>query len=480
MRGDGLPSRGLGNRVLAFRGFGPMPADCIDSTCACLGSYHLSSCCPSSGLEVGVQETRGPEVHQGKSCSGRGCRDGKATARALGLVMVMVVMWAAAPGQSWAQSFGRGFGPPMPSPAESEEFDQPDPLTSTVMQWWQRLARGGRDPSEQRARQIFAQADQLFLQKRYGEALRQYRSAAAWWPDSPLEEDALLMIAECYFFQDDYRSAYEAYDRLLQKYEHTRHLDRVMQRLFSIAQYWLQLHRSNPRPVLLPSFDRRRPMFDTEGHALKALEQIWLKDPTGPLADAAVFLVANTHFAARRWKQADQYYTQLRQDYPNSRYLLWAYVLGLQAKLQTYQGPGYDDTPLKEAEKLAQILLTQFRGELGEQWSRVAQTQARIQNLKAQRDYEMAEYYARGGYYKAARYYYHQVLRRFPQTRYAQLAQRRLEQYSGRPDEPPQRFEWLARLFPEDKSGPQPLVPSPGAAGSGGTVARSPARRTPK
>ncbi len=379
-------------------------------------------------------------------------------------ILLAGVLWHAG-GAAWAQSFGRGgigppSGPPAPRPSE-DQFDEPDPLTTAVVNWWQRISRGGKDPSRKRALELFAQADRLFLQRRFAEARKKYKAAAVWWPDSALEEDALLMQAECYFFEDNYREAFDAYNELLQAHEHTRHMDRVTRRLYAIAQYWLQLNKVSPHRTLVPSFDSRRPMFDTQGHALKALELIWLKDPTGPLADAAIFLVANTHFANRRWRQADQFYTQLRQDYPNSRFLVHAYVLGLQAKLQTYQGPGYDKTPLEEAEKLAEVLLTQFRDELGDQWQRVVQTRQRIELLKAQRDFEMAEFYARGGYYGAARYYYQQVVRKFPRTPYVQLAQKRLQQYAREPEMPPQRFQWLARLFPERKGGPRPIQQSP-------------------
>ncbi len=384
-----------------------------------------------------------------------------------------VVLWLlvalAGPQAARAQSFGRGgIGPPSTPPPprpDAEQFDEPDPLTTAVVNWWQRLSRGGKDPSRKRAMELFAQGDRLFLQGRYAEARKKYKAAALWWPDSPLEEDALLMQAECYFFEDNYRKAFDVYNELLKEHEHTRHMDRVTRRLYAIAQYWLQLNKVSPHRTLVPSFDTRRPMFDTEGHALKALELIWLKDPTGPLADAAIFLVANTHFARGRWRNADQFYTQLRQDYPNSRFLVYAYVLGLQAKLQTYQGPGYDKTPLEEAEKLAEVLLTQFRDELGDQWQRVVRTRRRIEVLKAQRDFEMAEFYARGGHYGAARYYYQQVVRKFPNTPYVQLAQKRMQQYANEPENPPQRFQWLARLFPERKTGPRPINQPSGVPG---------------
>ena len=51
----------------------------------------------------------------------------------------------------------------------------------------------------------------LFREKKYPEGAEKYKVAYKRWPDSPLEEEALFMPAECYFFVDRYPQAEDTY-----------------------------------------------------------------------------------------------------------------------------------------------------------------------------------------------------------------------------------------------------------------------------
>ena len=75
----------------------------------------------------------------------------------------------------------------------------------------------------------------------------------AHWPESSVEEDALFMQGDCYFFLDKYPDASDAYAELLKKYDNSRHLDKVVLRQFRIAQYWLELQSFKPRQTLNPN-----------------------------------------------------------------------------------------------------------------------------------------------------------------------------------------------------------------------------------
>jgi outer membrane protein assembly factor BamD (BamD/ComL family) len=334
--------------------------------------------------------------------------------------------------------------------------EEPTPVENL----WRRIKQVWTGPpDETKAQDLFQQADEQFTQRNYAAARKLYESAAGAYPDSQVEEDALFMVAECYFFEDRYPKAEEAYGALLEKYGQTRHLDTVTRRLFSIARYWQDLQQADPRWPVNPNVtDKSRPLFDTAGHALKTLETVWLKDPTGPLADRAVMQIANTHFLAGRWADADHYYTTLRQDFPHSRYLVQAYILGYRAKMEKYQGPQYDRAPLDEAEELIETLLTQFPDKLGDERLQVEQARAAVRAQQAEREWIMGEYYARNHQHRAARFYFQQVVERYPDTRFAESARSRLQEIAGQPDKPPQRLAWLDRVIPSKRSGPQPIA----------------------
>jgi hypothetical protein len=61
----------------------------------------------------------------------------------------------------------------------------------------------------------------------------------------------------------------------------------------------------------------------------------------------------------------------------------------------------------------------------------------------------MAQHYDGTKYYGAARYYYAEVIKKYPDTELAREARDRLAQIGGEPEKPPKRLAWFVDLFPE-------------------------------
>lgn len=302
--------------------------------------------------------------------------------------------------------------------------------------------------NEPRGQQMLQAGDELFRQKKYAEAAKQFKSAAFYWPDSIIEEDALFKLGECQFFSDQYPKANDTYTKLLKKYDNSRHLDTVVRRQFAMARYWQELQRAKPLKFITPNVsDRTRPVFDTSGNSLACFESVRLNDAGGPLADDSIMATANAYFLQDKFDDADYYYGLIRSEYPQSEHLPQACVLGLRAKLRTYQGALYDDTPLVDSKELVDQMLTQFPEELGNEQDRLRQAQREIDAQIAFRDWQMGEYYDRRKYYRAAGYYYNKLIKEHPETRFARRAQERLDVIKDLPPEPKQRLKWLADLL---------------------------------
>lgn len=319
-----------------------------------------------------------------------------------------------------------------------------------VKRRWKKLV--GRGPNEPVARKALAEADSLYREGKYREAIPKYKQAIDRWPDSAIEEDAMWQLAECWFFTDQYPKAEDQYDELVKKYANTRYLDRIAQRQFVIAQYWIALDEKHHYLTIAPNFlDRSRPIFDTRGRALKAYDHVRINDPRGPLADDSVMAQANAHFLDRQWLDADYFYGLLRSEYPDSEFLLQAHLLGLQAKLRAYQGPGYEGGILGEAEILADQVLVQFPDQLAaDDEARVQKTRAEIGAQQALRHWNRAEFYAKGKHYTSARIYYALVARDYPKTMLAQQARQKFDAIKDRPDVSDDPFPLLTRVLNPD------------------------------
>ncbi len=339
----------------------------------------------------------------------------------------------------------------------------------------------GQGPDEKIARKAVEEGDSLFRQKQYAKAADQYRVAYKRWPDSPLEEEAIYKAGESQFFADRYSKADDEYALLIKKFPSTQYLSQVIIRRFAIGRYWEQSDLAHHHWTLTPNFnDKTRPFFDTAGHALRVYERIRLDDPTGPQADDSVMAAANFHFVKGHWEEADYHYHLLRSEFPKSEFQFQAHLLGLRCKLLRYQGPGYEGAPLNEAEELATQLLTQFPTELGEERQRVGQVRAGIRDQRALREWDMAEFYARGEHYGGARFYYEKVVKDYPETKLAQESRGKIEQFKGLADNPPVPFQWLIDILPASKK-EGPVVPKNLAvpANDAANVATAPASTAP-
>jgi outer membrane protein assembly factor BamD (BamD/ComL family) len=355
-----------------------------------------------------------------------------------------------------------GAGRPITSPVAAESVigagaPQPEsglmPALDPHVQYNKMKAAVGLGPNEQFARNAYVEGDRLFRAGEYGQAAEQFKAAIARGPRSSIEQDAMFMLAESYFFDDRYIKARDSYDALVKAHANTRYLDQVIDREWKIARYWEEHYQSHiDLPMTPNAYDKTRPWFDTIGHAVKTYESIRLNDPTGPRADDAIMATANIYFARGRYEDADYHYGLLRREYPRSELQFESHLLGLQAKLRKYQGEDYDGTPIEEAKSLVKQLNSQFAGRLNkEEKDRLVTVEAQLNQEVATRDYRMAAYYDRKKDYGAAKYYYAQVNKKYPDTELAAKSRERIIALKDEPDRPPKRLAYIVELFPQSR-----------------------------
>ncbi|QDT39864.1 tetratricopeptide repeat protein [Stratiformator vulcanicus] len=302
-----------------------------------------------------------------------------------------------------------------------------------------------------KAQAAFKEAVTIFEDGDLATAEKRFKHIASRYRDTTIEEDALFMLGETQFRRKRYPKAQDSFDELYERYPTTRYIDRVSDRMYAIAQYWLgspkliepsdiqpvnfEKPATTPRPKVaaagthpsgpgyLPNlFDRTRPVIDTSGRALQALRSIWLNDPTGPKADEAIMLSADYHFRNANYVESDRFYQMLRDEYPKSPYLEDAFVLGSHVKLLSYQGPQYDGTSLEEAQKLKQTAVRLFPEAQAK--PRLLDEIRKSEAQQASRQWEQVRFYQRKNNATAVAVSTHALLTDFPNSQYAPAARR--------------------------------------------------------
>ncbi len=317
----------------------------------------------------------------------------------------------------------------------------------------------GLGPDEKKANEAMLKGRQVMLsvpdmknEKKLLEAAKLFDTAASRWPDSVLEEDALHLAAECYFFSGHYPKAMLKYEALAVKYQHSKHVDNAVRRLFVMGRYWEQ---EDFRGASFYNYrwDKTRPSFGTFSSAKKAFETIFMNDPNGPIADDAVMALASAYYDRGRYQgdpnfdQAAYYFGFLRENYPLSKHIAKAHEYELYARASSYLGAENSNKALNEADKLATVTLRQHEGELdSKSREEIVALQNSLVDRQAEREWTMGKFYDRKQYFGTAKIYYEKIITKYPQTEYAEKAHKRLEQIRDKPDQPEQ-FGFIKKFF---------------------------------
>ncbi|MBR2002844.1 MAG: tetratricopeptide repeat protein [Thermoguttaceae bacterium] len=357
------------------------------------------------------------------------------------------------------------------------EKEQPTPIDWSKYALTVDRIRGwlGMGPDERAALEYMRQACEK--QKEYystkepkllKEAAVLYERAAERWPGPALkprrdfskkenvgeygtliEEDGLFFAGECWFFYKDYNRALVCFRALVKTYANSIYKDTAMKRLYAIGCYWTECSEEATGPSVNLT-EKDKPRFSSFAGAQKAFETIFLNDASDSgLAPAALFALANAHM--RRgvnpgdgaFATAAQYYKQLYEFYPGSKYAEDACRLAMIALHKSYQGPFYDTAPLEQARALAEAAQKSGRGNMDV----VLEELEKIKEEQAKQLYVVGQYYEKRGNFASARAYYHRLVRDFPNSYYATEAAQSYETIAEKPAEADQ-FAWIRPVAP--------------------------------
>jgi len=287
----------------------------------------------------------------------------------------------------------------------------------------------------------FPAAEDLYRQERFSDAERAFRKIADNTNQPPLvAEKARYYQAECLRRNNELPDAADTYNRMLKDFPTGVMREQGVTRMYEIGREWLadvlaeidaDREKNDPtatpatpavKPAFLSGLSKSKPFIDSEGRALELLEKVWYNDPTGPAADQALFLGGYIHFYRVRFNKAYDLFSQLIESMPNSKYRVQAFELAILSKNNRSGGPDYDGRKPAEALRMinsARVSMPELkdRGEFLDRQTVMVRLQ------QAEKDFNNASFYQRTGHPGSAYFCYELVTRRYPGTRFAELAE---------------------------------------------------------
>ncbi|HEY7315825.1 MAG TPA: hypothetical protein VH643_41230 [Gemmataceae bacterium] len=285
--------------------------------------------------------------------------------------------------------------------------------------------------------------------------------------DSASAEEARFQAAERLYQQKLYPQAADAYQHILTTFRNGCHQKQIGERLFDIAGYWLRDTWEQTRQVsdfnspdwllwvypyddnvyniyseILPAprelfkqtlsfhnvfhWDESKPFLGEETRAVEVLELVYKRDPAGPLADKALFLMGHIAWFREDWRQADKCFSRLYKRLPNSKYAPFALELAIKTKLMHINEEDADYShQLAEAKKM--ILTAQRRQDISEEKKmNLIKLLSGIYLQQAEMAFKKAEKRQLAGRMEQAYLQYALVRREFPGTSRAMMATERM------------------------------------------------------
>jgi outer membrane protein assembly factor BamD (BamD/ComL family) len=333
-------------------------------------------------------------------------------------------------------------------------------------------------PAQTKAAADLAGAHELYRQGEYKQAEKIFhRLAGNTKNPALLAEEARFYEAECLRRQERYPKAKDTYNKMLQDFPAGQYREPAIQRMFEIANYWLDDTRLEMDLVRQKEkgerwfvwteplhFEKAKPLVDEEGRALEALEQVRYNDMTGPLADKALFLSGSVKYFREDYKEADYHFSQLVELHPNSPFAPQALELAIISKHMSTGGSDYDGRKVAEARQLVDTALRNYPELVRDKKDFLERQLIGITLQQADKDYKIAEFYRRIGKPQSAYFCYEIVRRRYPGTKYFDLATERMHDIRAKaeadglgapPVEPPEPGQ-----APETMPQPRRLLPA--------------------
>lgn len=286
-----------------------------------------------------------------------------------------------------------------------------------------------------------AEAHELYRRNEYSKAEDIFHKIAENTKNSvQVAEEARYYEAECLRRRMKYPKAADTYNRMLTDFPSGAHREQALQHMYEIANYWLEDTRTEMREerekkegkrwIVWPGspvhLETTKPLFDQEGRAVEKLEQVNLNNINGPLADHALFLLGSVKFYREDYKEADYFFSQLVEMHPNSQFASRAVELAIISKHMSTGGSDYDGRKVAEARDLVHKALHNYPDLAAQKSAFLDRQLAGINKQQAEKDYKIAEFYRRTGHPGSAYFYYEIVRRRYPGSKFFDMATERM------------------------------------------------------
>jgi len=233
--------------------------------------------------------------------------------------------------------------------------------------------------------------------------------------EHPFMDDALFLKGNACYNSSQYYDALQTFEILLEKFGASEHYSKAMYKEVDIATRFLE---GEKRRVLYIF------KFSAVGDASEILTRIATRWPGSKLAAKALIIEADYFFGNKKFLEAQEAYQLIVNSYSTTDKYQHALFRNAESTFLQYRAPLYESTPLTEARFRYKQYLLKFPADGNS--SAINKRLVEIEDLLAEKEYLIAAFYAKTNKDEAAKYYYEQIIKQWPQSQWAQHSAEKL------------------------------------------------------
>lgn len=248
--------------------------------------------------------------------------------------------------------------------------------------------------------QRYKLAISMMIDGEYESAVKEFQAVLDKHSDSDLAEPCYYNMAQSFYLAGKYKKAFRTYEKLLDQFPGTRITGLVHQKEFEAGLGLMEV-KPNKAPEIF--------------------ERVIEHNPQGPLAPDCQVKIADAYFLAEDFVSAEEAYRGVLENYPRSEWAPYSMYRMPLCRLSLEARRDRDmDNLWKARDGFEEYLANYPDSTLAEDAKKNIH---RVEDLIAEKEYKIAEFYLRKKKPVAAMVYLKRVVNRFSNTRWAEKSQ---------------------------------------------------------
>ncbi|OQB12621.1 MAG: tol-pal system protein YbgF [Candidatus Omnitrophica bacterium ADurb.Bin205] len=266
----------------------------------------------------------------------------------------------------------------------------------------------------------FDYALSFYKEGKLDDAWREFKKLLKEYPKSFEASESQYYLGLIEEARENFYEAYQAYQRLIDKYPFSERIKEVIEREYNIADKFMSGHKRKALGITLP----------VENPAIEIFTKVVENSTYGPLAPKAQYRLGLVLKSLQRYYEAEEAFNKVISNYPDSEWSEPAKFQIASCRAALSRSPDYDQGAAGEAKQKFEEFVRDHPDAV---LSLEAEANiAKLNEKEAESSFNTARFYEKQRSYKAAIIYYNYVVDNYPKSVWAAKSLSKLQELENK------------------------------------------------